>query len=332
MKKSTLKPDADENASLPSPGTSTTHREIFCGIPVHPFASQFPLITGTEFDELVSSIREMGTLTPAETHNGELIDGRNRARAVEVLQQQGLDIELPTVEWQPHGPETVEEHIYALNVHRRHLTDDQRAAFATTMLPAIRAAREARQAETRFSGQNTATTKTESPENLEAQPRSSREKAASTSVGHLAKLASVSHHKAAQAVALADGVAAGEIPRAELEAVQHGDKRLRDITAIKRSRRSSKSAPPDEEDFSAFWDNWDKGSENGSRDESPDECRDDYGDDDTSPMAPPECTEKEVRRRWERFKQPFAVADYPELRRLTIKIITAEEASVTREP
>jgi ParB-like chromosome segregation protein Spo0J len=329
MTKPTQSLNADCKPSLSAP-ESEIHREIFCGIPVHPFASQFPLITGTEFDELVSSIREMGTLTPAETHNGELIDGRNRARAVEVLQQQGLEIELPTAEWQPHGPETVEEHIYALNVHRRHLTDDQRAAFATTMLPAIRAAREARQAKTRFSGQNSATTKTESPENPEAQPRSSREKASSTSVGHLAKLASVSHHKAAQAVALADGVAAGEIPRADLEAVQHGDKRLRDIAAIKRSRRSSKPSSRVEADASEFWDEWAEESDEGGCDASLDEYGDDCSDDGAKPVRAPECTEEEVRRRWERFKQPFAVADYPELRRLTIKIIAAEEASVTR--
>lgn len=322
----TPSPNADCKAPLPAP-ESDAPREIFCGIPVHPFASQFPLLTGAEFDGLVASIREAGTLTPAETHEGLLIDGRNRARAVDELQRRGYTVQLPTVEWQPQGPESVEEHIYALNVHRRHLTDDQRATFATTMLPVIRRAREARQAATRFSSQAVAAGQAKSPANTEGLPRSSQDKAAATSVGQLARIAKVSGYKAAQAVALADSVAAGEIPRPELEAVQHGDKRLRDVTALRRSRRPARPAPHHEAEAAEFWREMEEGAADGGRQQSPD----DHEDGDADPDDAPECTETEVLRRWERFKRPFAISDHRELRRLTARIIADEQDAFDRK-
>lgn len=316
-------PGPDVAGEQPCSAGSRPARETFAGYGVHPFASQFPLIEGAEFDELVESIQSTGAIVPVEIHDGQLIDGRNRARAVEELRRRGLVVELPTVEWRPHGFETVEEHIYALNVHRRHLTDDQRAAFATSMLPGIRAAREARQAETRFSGGNTAAVKTTPPDGPEAQPRSSHMKGAASSVGQLAAIAKVSMHKAGQAIALADAVKAGTIQPKELEAVQRGSKRLREVAPNRRKPRRSPSTPPTvtrtSADESGFW--FDRDSRRGTGDAD--------GACSTDPTAP-EVTEEEILKRWERFKSPFAVADHRELRRLTTKIIAAEQRHYDR--
>ena len=59
-------------------------------------------------------------------------------------------IEVPVIEWEPTGEETVEEHIWSVNANRRHLTDDQLAALALEFLPSIQAARQARQDASRF--------------------------------------------------------------------------------------------------------------------------------------------------------------------------------------
>ena len=49
---------------------------------VHPTANLFPMIEGTEFDELVADLRQNGLRTPLVLHpDGRLLDGRNRLRA-----------------------------------------------------------------------------------------------------------------------------------------------------------------------------------------------------------------------------------------------------------
>jgi hypothetical protein len=277
--------------------------EVIGGFRVHPAASKFPLMEGKEFDDLVDSVLHSGTVAPVETHDGLLIDGRNRVRAVAVLRSRGIDIALPTIAWAPAAGETVEEHIYAVNVHRRHLTDDQRAALAVEFLPAIRKSREERQAATRFGSKALSSVAQNSslPSGHPAgMPRSSREKDAASTIGQLAAFANISRHKAIQAVTVADGVESGEIAAAELQGVAAGSKRLLDVVRAHKPARTKKSVP--------------------------------------LPSAPPAATplfdteldapaptEDEVRRRWDKFKRPFAIADHRELRRLLKKRISEEQ-------
>lgn len=228
-------------ASAESPVIPET-TEVFGGYPVHPAAAIFPLMVGEEFDELVESIRRTRTVTPVEIHEGKLIDGRNRCRAIEELQLEGEAIDLPTTEWHPNAGESVEEHIFAVNVCRRHLTDDQRAVFATKLLPAIRRSRKERQAASQFGpgGKPAAAQDSAPPQEGEAGCRlTSQEKFENSTIGQLASMVNVSRHKAIQAAALADGVAAGEIPQSAFDAVAAGVIPLRDALP-KRKQRSSK--------------------------------------------------------------------------------------------
>jgi hypothetical protein len=277
--------------------------EVIGGFRVHRLASLFPLIVGEEFDELVEGIRVAGTVAAVEFNDGLLIDGRNRVRAVEELRGRGVEIELPTVEWQPTGDETVEGHIFSVNVHRRHLTDDQRAALGIDLLPIIRRSRKERQAATRF-GQRGAVALISSPPGEDtAAKRTSREKDAASTVGQFAAMCNIGTHDARQAVALVKGVESGEISSSEIVAVATGKKRLRDVVPSKRS--SGKAKPT---------------SKKSSR-HAVEALFEVVSVEDDEPAV----TEQEVHRRWEKFKRSFAIADHRELRRLLMKKLRAEQ-------
>lgn len=88
----------------------------------HPVASMFPLMEGAEFDALVADIAEHGQLEPIWLYEGKVLDGRNRWRA---CQQLGIE---PRVQQWANGRDP-EAFVVSLNLHRRHLTRDQRDAL-----------------------------------------------------------------------------------------------------------------------------------------------------------------------------------------------------------
>ena len=91
-------------------------------VAVHPAAELFPLLQGSEFDELVDDIREHGQRDPiVMTPDGQLLDGRNRWRAcakVGVTPVTRVEMSEP---W---------AFVISTNVHRRHLSESQRAMIA----------------------------------------------------------------------------------------------------------------------------------------------------------------------------------------------------------
>jgi ParB-like chromosome segregation protein Spo0J len=96
------------------------------GFTVHPAAELFPLIDGAEFEALVADIREHGLMEPVVVDaEGRLIDGRNRARACERL---GIR---PTTK--TYDGDNVTQFVVSHNLHRRHLTDSQRAMIAAKL-------------------------------------------------------------------------------------------------------------------------------------------------------------------------------------------------------
>ena len=85
----------------------------------HPLANIFPLIEGAAFDDLVADIREHGVREPVWLYEEQILDGRNRWRAAEVA---GVDCQTRVYA----GDEPV-QFVLSLNLHRRHLSESQRA-------------------------------------------------------------------------------------------------------------------------------------------------------------------------------------------------------------
>lgn len=85
----------------------------------HPVADLFPLMQGTEFDDLVEDIREHGLREPVWLYEGKILDGRNRCLA---CQSVGIDPETRLYE----GDDPV-GFVVSLNLKRRHLDESQRA-------------------------------------------------------------------------------------------------------------------------------------------------------------------------------------------------------------
>ena len=302
--------------------------EVIGGFKVHPLASRFELIVGKEFDDLVEAVRRAGTVAAVEFHEGLLIDGRNRVRAVEELRRQGVEIELPTTEWQPKGDETLAEHIYSVNVNRRHLTADQRVAHAIEFLPIIRQSRQERQAATRFGadGRNTVAQNSSPPDGPADKPRrTSQEKDAASTVGQLATLCSVTLHKARQGIAFDKALRDGTLGPADFDAVVQGDKLLRNVTPARKSAAGTQSSSRKtaRAAVDAMFTNEVDYDDN-------DEVIVDAIDVVDEWEEAPDVTVDEISRRWERFKGHFAVADHGELRKKLAKIIADEQRAFDR--
>jgi ParB-like chromosome segregation protein Spo0J len=101
----------------------------------HPAADVFPLMSGADFDALMTDIRENGQREPIIVHEGQILDGRNRYRAcVE------LGLAPVTMKWDRVG--TPEAYVISTNLRRRHLNESQRAMIAKKLanMPAHRPA------------------------------------------------------------------------------------------------------------------------------------------------------------------------------------------------
>lgn len=81
----------------------------------HPAAERFPLMDGKEFDELVASIKQNTQRNAVTVWEGQLIDGRNRVRACEIL-----GVRVKAVEWDGLGSLT--QFIVDQNINRRNLS------------------------------------------------------------------------------------------------------------------------------------------------------------------------------------------------------------------
>jgi hypothetical protein len=240
----------------------------------------------------------MGIDVPVELSNGLVTDGRNRLHAVEVLRERGVEVEVRTVTWQPDDGRCVEEHIFARNVLRRHLTDDQRAVLATELLTIVRAESAARQAATRF---GTVTVISLPPHGeMEKPPRSHRDKVSSSTLGRLAQQANVSPHRMQNAIDLADDIEAGLVPEEEREAVLLGEKPLR-----KAGRRKSRPS----------------GAKRAAVEAGSLEDLFDSADADEAAATTPE----NFARSWKRLKDAYPIAEHRELRKIALHHLTAEQ-------
>jgi hypothetical protein len=92
------------------------------GMPVHEVCDLFPLMDDADLHRLAADIRQNGLVHPIVRHEGQLVDGRNRAIACRIA-----GVEPRYVEWRDvyRGPMSLHRWILSLNAERRHLTVDQ---------------------------------------------------------------------------------------------------------------------------------------------------------------------------------------------------------------
>jgi hypothetical protein len=91
----------------------------------HEIANAFPLIDGSEFDELCRDISANGLLEPIWTYQGKILDGRNRYRA---CVQVGVN-----PKYREYTGDNPLNFVISLNLKRRHLNESQRAVIAAKL-------------------------------------------------------------------------------------------------------------------------------------------------------------------------------------------------------
>jgi hypothetical protein len=107
----------------------------------HPLADIFPLMGGDEFDELVADIKANGLLEDIVLYDGMILDGRNRYRAClaagwhpamvrERVRQGGMMLD--DRRW-VDDPAT---YVISANIHRRHLTAEQKRDLIAKLIKA----------------------------------------------------------------------------------------------------------------------------------------------------------------------------------------------------
>jgi formaldehyde-activating enzyme involved in methanogenesis len=201
-----------------------TKPEMICDYVIHPAASVFPLIEGDRFQSLVDSIQQHGVQAPVVSYKGQVLDGRNRLRAVMKLRDEGHTVELPFVEWDSKCGLSPTEWVAAQNLDRRHLSDDAYTAAVAALNRILRKEAKERQAKgLNRNGRSVVRTKSG-----ERQKRDSKAEHDRSTVGQVAKKAGTSRHKAAQAVKLDQAVEANLIPEEVQKDVIAGKKKLRD--------------------------------------------------------------------------------------------------------
>src|SRR2546430_1358032 len=116
----------------------------------HPLADLFPLMQGEEFDALVADIKANGLRERLDLYQGKIIDGRNRYRA---LQRLGIDPSADQKQYfrkaiyahsaggeiAPHEQDNdarVRAYIISKNIHRRHLTAEQKRELIAKLVKA----------------------------------------------------------------------------------------------------------------------------------------------------------------------------------------------------
>jgi ParB-like chromosome segregation protein Spo0J len=113
----------------------------------HPLADIFPLMQGEEFDALVADINANGLRERIDKYRGKIVDGRNRYRA---LLQLGIDPSADEKKYfrnviyrhpmgggfAPCDDASVLAYVVSKNIHRRHLTADQKRDLIAKLIKA----------------------------------------------------------------------------------------------------------------------------------------------------------------------------------------------------
>jgi hypothetical protein len=102
----------------------------------HEFAKLFPPLSEEDFKALVDDIKANGLRQPIVVYQGKILDGNNRYRA---CLQAGREPELVDLECSDDG--VAQAFVISANIHRRHLSPEQRREIIATLLKAFPALR-----------------------------------------------------------------------------------------------------------------------------------------------------------------------------------------------
>lgn len=101
---------------------------------IHELAEAFPPMEGSAFRALVEDIRKHKLLQPITLADGKVVDGRNRYRACQLLEEEGVEHGCFFEEFPDGTPrEELVQLVVSRNFHRRHLTESQRAMVAARL-------------------------------------------------------------------------------------------------------------------------------------------------------------------------------------------------------
>lgn len=96
-------------------------------LPFHEAANIFPMIEGDAFEAFIENIRQLGQCEPIVLLDDKILDGRNRYRACCIA-----DIP-PKFVQADLGDMSPVDYVLAHNLHRRHLSESQRAMVAVAV-------------------------------------------------------------------------------------------------------------------------------------------------------------------------------------------------------
>src|SRR5262249_7197423 len=97
----------------------------------HPFSAMFPQITEEDFDKLVDDIKKNGLLQPIVVYQDKILDGNNRYRACLQAKVKPRCTELVEA-----SDAQAQAFVISANIHRRHLSPEQRREIIATLLKA----------------------------------------------------------------------------------------------------------------------------------------------------------------------------------------------------
>lgn len=93
----------------------------------HDFANLFPMLDAAGQDSLRADIQAYGVREPVIIFDGRILDGRNRYMAA-----RDLGVDFPVADFAGTEREAL-QYVLSTNLHRRHLTESQRAAVAAKL-------------------------------------------------------------------------------------------------------------------------------------------------------------------------------------------------------
>lgn len=101
-------------------------------IQFHECANIFPFMDSNAFDALRSDLRLNGLSSPIVLHDGKILDGRNRYRAMRQIQPEFSPSSAPGSFTKFSGQSPL-AFVVSANLHRRHLNESQRAIIAAKL-------------------------------------------------------------------------------------------------------------------------------------------------------------------------------------------------------